>query len=86
MITADEDTAGLLDRAFGEWLIQPTVFDMLEYRFQADLGAHVAAAFQKLRRSSERVPELDLLERVFTVAGGRSMRELLAYGPSDFPS
>jgi len=65
MITADEDTAGLFDRAFGEWLIQPTVFDMLEYRFQADLGAHVAAAFQKLRRSSERVPELDLLERVF---------------------
>lgn len=80
-LTYDEDAAGLFDRAFGEWLVTPTVFDMLEYRFPRDAGVHVSAAFGRIRDRCRPSPELDLLERIFTEAAGRSMREIL--GPGD---
>lgn len=30
-LLADEDFSGLLNRAIGDWLVLPTVFEMLEY-------------------------------------------------------
>jgi len=79
-ITNDEDAAGLFDRAFGEWLIQPTVFDMLEYRFPNDVGERAQGAFRRVRERCHESPDLDLLERTFAHAAGRSMRELLGHG------
>ena len=76
-ITRDEDVTGLLDRAFGEWLIQPTVFDMLEYRFSSDTAESAAAAFRRMRDVCKNLQDLDLLTRVFAEAPGRSIRELL---------
>ena len=78
-ITTDEDAAGLFDRAFGEWLIQPTVFDMLEYRFPQSVGEHAQGAFRRVRERCHASPDLDLLERTFAHAAGRSMRELLGH-------
>jgi len=77
-LTYDEDAAGLFDRAFGDWLVTPTVFDMLEYRFPRDAGEHVSAAFGRIRDRCRPSPELDVLERIFSAAAGRSMREVLA--------
>lgn len=79
-LTFDEEAAGLFDRAFGDWLVTPTVFDMLEYRFPSDGGVHVAAAFGRIRNRCRAGAELDLLERIFTEAAGRSMREILGPG------
>jgi hypothetical protein len=81
-LTYDEDAAGLFDRAFGDWLVTPTVFDMLEYRFPRDAGVHVSAALGRVRDRCRPSPELDLLERIFTEAAGRTMREVLGPGPS----
>ncbi len=81
-ITHDEEAAGLLDRAFGEWLIQPTVFDLLEYRFPDDLRMHASAAFRRVRECCGHSDDLELLEGVFTQAAGRSMRELLKESPA----
>jgi hypothetical protein len=79
-LTYDEEAAGLFDRAFGDWLVTPTVFDMLEYRFPRDAGVHVSAAFGRIRDRCRPSQELDLLERIFTEAAGRSMREVLDPG------
>jgi hypothetical protein len=77
IINHDEDAAGLFDRAFGEWLVQPTVFDMLEYRFPDQIAACASAAFRRLRDLRPNAEGLVLLERLFSRAAGRSMRELL---------
>ena len=34
----DEEFAGLMDRAFGDWLVLPTIYDMLEYRIPDQAG------------------------------------------------
>ena len=74
----DEDFAGLLERAFGEWLILPTVYDMLEYRIPDNLGPAMIAAFRRLRECRQLPEDIDWLEAAFSQAAGRSMRELLA--------
>jgi len=76
-ISSDEDAAGHLDRAFGEWLVQPTVFDMLEYRFSDDVGVHVSAALDRMREICPGTSELSLLEQMFKLMAGRSVREVL---------
>jgi hypothetical protein len=76
-LTYDEDVAGLFDRAFGDWLVTPTVFDMLEYRFPPDASDHVSAAFGRIRERCRPSPELEVLKRIFREASGRSMREVL---------
>jgi hypothetical protein len=77
IINHDEDAAGLFDRAFGEWLVQPTVFDMLEYRFPDQFAACASAAFRRMRDLHPNAEDLVELERLFGRAAGRSMRELL---------
>jgi hypothetical protein len=77
-IYGDEDFAGLLDEAFGEWLIQPTMYDMLEYRLPEDFGQRVLKAFDRLK---EHRPEVEggisWMQPAFSGSGGMKMRELL---------
>ena len=80
-LTYDEDAAGLFDRAFGDWLVTPTVFDMLEYPLLAGCRRPCVGCVRPDSRPLQAEPGLDLLERIFTEAGGRSMREIL--GPGD---
>jgi hypothetical protein len=75
----DEDFAGLLDRAFGNWLVQPTLFDMIEYRIS---NQEVLAATQALQRfSSKRELPQDLrwLEKILPRFTDVSVRELLKF-------
>ena len=78
VLATDEDAAGLLDRAFGEWLVQPTVFDLLEYRFSDEASANISTAFDRLRHLGVDAHALDVVASVFVRAGGRSMRDLVA--------
>jgi len=77
-VQCDEDFAGLLDRAFGEWLVQPTVYDMLEYRLPPDFDGRVRAAFDRLREWSPEAGGFDWLQAAVAGAGRRTMREWLA--------
>lgn len=55
-LLTDDDFVGLLNRAIGAWLVQPTVFEMLEYRLGRGrhLGAHPRP--QHLRIGRQRGP------------------------------
>lgn len=77
----DEDFAGLLDQAFGDWLVLPTVYDMLEYRIPEQLGPTAIAAFRRLgRRSRKRSDGHDLgwFEAALSRSCGLTMREWIA--------
>jgi hypothetical protein len=76
-IANDEDAAGLLERAFGDWLLQPTVFDMLEYRFPEDIGERTGRAFQRVEDCSAEGADLEPLRNAFQGLGGTPIRELL---------
>jgi hypothetical protein len=74
----DEDFAGLLDEAFGEWLIQPTMYDMLEYRLPEDFGQRVLKAFDRLKEQRPAVAgRISWMQPAFSGSGGMKMRELL---------
>jgi hypothetical protein len=77
ILATDEDAAGLLERAFGAWLVQPTVFDLLEYRFSEEASANISTAFDRLRQLGADGHALDVVASVFLRANGRSMRELV---------
>ena len=83
MLNNNEDAAGLFDRAFGEWFVQPTVFDMLEYRFPEDTPERMSAAFGCLRDTCSAREDLELLTTAFSSAARRSMRETLRDSTSD---
>lgn len=86
-VHCDEDFAGLLDRAFGDWLVQPTIYDMLEYRLPADFDDRVRAAFGRLHERSPEACGVDWLPRALADAGGRTMREWLARkAPAERPA
>ncbi|MFT3953290.1 MAG: hypothetical protein QM722_02440 [Piscinibacter sp.] len=77
----DEDFAGLLDQAFGDWLVLPTVYDMLEYRIPEQLGPTAIAAFRRLgRRTHKRSERHDLgwFESALSRSCGLTMREWIA--------
>jgi hypothetical protein len=77
-IYEDEDFAGLLDEAFGEWLIQPTMYDMLEYRLPEDFGQRVLKAFDRLKDHRPEVEGgISWMQPAFSGSGGMKMRELL---------
>ena len=77
-VQCDEEFAGLLDRAFGGWLVQPTVYDMLDYRLPADFDKHALAAFGRLREQSPEACGFDWLQAALAGSGRRTMREWLA--------
>jgi hypothetical protein len=76
-ITNDDDAAGLLERAFGEWLLQPTVFDLLEYRFSDQASGMMSHAFRRLQQLGANASDLEEVVGLFLRAGGRSVRELV---------
>jgi hypothetical protein len=74
----DDDFAGLVDEAIGDWLIQPTIYDMLEYRLPDEFATRVMRAVEHLQ---ERVPDaanLAALEPALEGSQGVKMRDLLA--------
>lgn len=73
----DEDLAGLFERAFGEWLLQPTVYDMLEYRLPETFPAAAIEAFQRFRQLRPDVEQLQWVESAFRQSAGLAMREVL---------
>jgi|SRR5436190_541858 hypothetical protein len=73
----DENFAGLLDRAFGDWLVLPTVYDMLEYRIPDHLGPTAIKAFRRFNKVRELLESLGWLETALSRSAGRTVRELL---------
>ena len=76
-VANDDDAAGLLDLALGDWFIQPTVFDMLEYVWPKDILDRMGQALDHINRCNHGETEPSKLHELFRDAGGRSMRELL---------
>src|SRR5262245_31485256 len=74
----DEDFAGLVDEAIGDWLVQPTVYDMLEYRLPEDFGERILKAFDCLKEGHPDVKSLaPVIAPILKQCGGMKMRELL---------
>lgn len=74
----DEDFAGLIDQAFGDWLALPTVHDMLEYRIPDQLGPTAIAAFRRLGRRARARHDLGWFEAALSRSCGLTMREWIA--------
>ena len=77
-IARDEDFAGLLDLAFGDWLVSPTVSDLLEYELPRDFGLRVARAVDHFMRRHPEARGLHVPRGLVVGLGGGSVRELLA--------
>lgn len=83
-VNEDEDFAGLLDEAFGDWLVLPTLFDMLEYRLPDDFDQRVLKAFDHLSHQRPEVKRhASWMREAFSGCGGMKMRELLAVGKEE---
>ncbi|MGW6574041.1 hypothetical protein ACWGAN_17915 [Streptomyces sp. NPDC054945] len=76
-VLTDDEFAGLLNRAIGPWLVQPTAFDMLEFRLPDRFLPDLRAAFARLDQIDPDIVELRWLEDVFANSEGLSMREVL---------
>jgi hypothetical protein len=76
-LALDEDFAGLMDLALGDWLVQPTVFDMLEYQLPNDLGSRLARAFDRLREVNPDARGYEWVTAAFDNCGGLRMRDVL---------
>jgi hypothetical protein len=77
-VHGDEDFAGLLDRAFGDWFALPTMYDMLEYQIPEDLPQRIDAAFRRLRELSPDAKGYEWLTTAIAGAIGLTMREFFA--------
>lgn len=73
----DHDVAGLLDAAFGDWLIEPTVYDMLEYELPGTFGTLVIKALEHLPEASS-TEALQALGPELSGLGGRKVRDVIA--------
>ena len=80
-IAHDEDFAGLLDQAFGDWLVRPTVSDLLEYELPRDFGLRVARAVDHFLRRHPEARGFHVPRGLVVGLGGGSVRELLARDP-----
>jgi hypothetical protein len=87
-LALDDDFAGLFDDAIGDLLVQPTIFDMLEYRPPADFGRKLECAFDRLRRLNPEATGHEWIGDAFRECGDRTMRELLKHKlpPVDAPT
>lgn len=77
-IANDEDFAGLLDQAFGDWLVSPTVSDLLEYELPRDFGLRVARAVDHFLRRHPEARGLHVPRGLVVALAGGSVRQLLA--------
>ena len=75
-VYADEDVAGLLDAAFGDWLAEPTVYDMLEYRLPDLFAARVIEALERLPEGPS-TKALRWLRPALADVGGMKVRDVL---------
>jgi len=76
-ISFDDDFAGLLDLAIGDLLVQPTVFDMLEYKLPNDFAEQLSKAFRRLEEIHPTMKRPDDVLSAFRDCAGLSMRETL---------
>ncbi|MEU4490052.1 hypothetical protein AB0H94_35130 [Streptomyces purpurascens] len=76
-LLTDDEFAGLLNRAIGPWVVQPTAFDMLEFKLSDRFLPDLRAAFARLDQIEPDTVELRWLEDVFANSEGLSMREVL---------
>jgi hypothetical protein len=77
-ISGNEDFAGLLEDAFGEWLVRPTMYDMLEYRVSEDFSHRVLKAFEYLGERCRGAKGFEDVAVALAKASGSTMREFLA--------
>lgn len=77
-IAHDEDFAGLLDLAFGDWLVSPTESDLLEYELPSDFGLRVARAVDHFLRRHPEARRHHVPRGLVVRLGGGSVRDLLA--------
>jgi hypothetical protein len=76
-LALDEDFAGLMDLALGDWLVQPTVFDMLEYKLPQDFEGRLGRAFDRLREFNPEARGYEWVASAFRGCGGVRMRDVL---------
>ena len=77
-IARDEEFAALLDVAFGDWLVSPSVDHLLEYELPRDFGLRVARAVDHFLRRHPEERGLHVPRGLVVALGGGSVRELLA--------
>ena len=73
----DEDFAGLIDHALGDWLVQPTVYDMLDYELPEDIECRLDRAFARFREIHPEAQGYAWFPAAFKGCGGTRMREVL---------
>jgi hypothetical protein len=74
----DEDFAGLVDEAIGDWLVQPTIYDMLEYPLPNEFPARVMRAVEHLQQRVPDAANLAALGSALDGSQGLKMRDLVA--------
>jgi hypothetical protein len=74
----DADFAGLLDLAVGDWLVQPTLFDLLEYQLPDDFDARLGRALDRFRELNPEATGYEWIPCAFKDCGGTRMRDVLA--------
>ncbi len=85
-VAYDEDAAGLLDRGFGDWLVEPSAYAMLEHVFTEEEVAAAVAGLMRVERHAaddddgRASDDLRMLAEVFGGAAGRSARDLIGLG------
>ena len=67
-----------MDLAFGDWLVQPTVFHMLEYQVPDDFAERLGRAFERFRQLNPEASGHEWLVPAFHGCGGTKMRDILA--------
>jgi hypothetical protein len=77
-LALDDDFAGLMDRALGDLITQPTVFDMLEYQLPEDFGERLGCAFNRLHELNPESTGFEWIAPTFRNSGATKLRDLLA--------
>jgi hypothetical protein len=73
----DDDFGGLMDIALGDWLVQPTVFDLLEYRLPDDFAELLERALARFRELHPDATGHEWVAPAFRECGGTRMRDIL---------
>ncbi|MGV9277766.1 hypothetical protein [Streptomyces griseosporeus] len=76
-LLVDDDFAGLVNRSIGPWVIQPNIFEMLDYRIPEGFTGNLLAAFARLNHIRPGAVDLSWWERALHEADGHTVREVL---------
>ncbi len=81
-MTVLDAPAYIPETAFGDWFLEPTVYDMLEYQLPQAFGSHVIKALEHLPESSS-TEALQSLGPALSNVAGMKVRDLIqAAAPS----